>query len=385
MDLIPVYEEMGKKLVVMHSFEKNLVKSNKYSYPTIPRILNRTITSAEEPRGSASTSKFSEDVAPQSPLQDLIRFVNTSALGSDSGVQLEPHEAEYNRLLRGAPEAYSCFREQNPTYQLITSILDPDDGLYLAQLMMWRTYLWGWDINFQREFQSVKSGAQFHRKWMKVQGKEGTEALRVTAYGPQYYQNVPFDVDSMTKIWKGALKLWGEWRKWRKHVPLTFGDAERSLNSAELPVYTCSLLSRILLYGDLVRMEILVPPTEKEMAQVIVRANSAASTGVALLGWDRNVASIETALSLIRDTLNSELPQYVRALFHGGEVGIFDVEHILCKIAKKQATHGTASQGWATIRKGKFALKQKRHREGHAASMQREQKQHKVSKIRGSR
>jgi hypothetical protein len=57
-DLIPVYEEMGKKLVVMHSFEKNLVKSNKYSYPTIPRILNRTITSAEEPRGSASTEQI---------------------------------------------------------------------------------------------------------------------------------------------------------------------------------------------------------------------------------------------------------------------------------------------------------------------------------------
>jgi hypothetical protein len=39
------------------------------------------------------------------------------------------------------------------------------------------------------------------------------------------------------------------------------------------------------------------------------------------------------ALSSIRDTLNSELPLEARALFHAGEVGIFDVEHILCKLA----------------------------------------------------
>jgi len=113
-DLIPVYEEMGKKLVVMYNYEKNLAESNKYSYPTVPRVPYQAIKPGEEPRGSASTSESSEDAAPQSPIQDLIRFVKTSALRSDSGVQLEPHEAEYNRLLRSAPETYSCFREQNP-------------------------------------------------------------------------------------------------------------------------------------------------------------------------------------------------------------------------------------------------------------------------------
>ena len=37
-DLIPVYEKMGKKLIMMHSFEKNLTELNKYSYFMIPQI-----------------------------------------------------------------------------------------------------------------------------------------------------------------------------------------------------------------------------------------------------------------------------------------------------------------------------------------------------------
>jgi len=40
-DLIPVYEEMGKKLVVMYNYEKNLAESNKYSYPTVPESHTR--------------------------------------------------------------------------------------------------------------------------------------------------------------------------------------------------------------------------------------------------------------------------------------------------------------------------------------------------------
>ena len=71
------------------------------------------------------------------------------------------------------------------------------------------------------------------------------------------------------------MKLWGEWIKRRKHLALTFDAAERTLKSADLPVHA---RGRILLYGDLVRMRILVPPTEKEMAQAIVRTKGAAST-----------------------------------------------------------------------------------------------------------
>jgi hypothetical protein len=205
------------------------------------------------------------------------------------------------------------------------------------------------DIDFRREFQSVKSGAQFHKKWV-----QGTEALKRTAFGQQYKKTVPFDVDGMTKIWKGVLELWSDWKKWRKHAPLTLDYAERTLNDAKLPVYTRGPLSRILLYGDLVRGGILVPPTAKEMALVIVRAKSAASTGLALLRLDK----VESALSSIRDTLNSELPENVKRLFQGGEVGIFDVELILCEFAKKQGTHATASPHLSS----RTALKRKQNR-----------------------
>jgi len=345
-DLIPVYKDLGKRLVAMHKLAEG--KEN-----TIPRPRKeRPATTSEEPRGRSVSVEdppgTSENAAPRSPLEELIRFVNTSALGTDSDL-LEQHEAEYNRLLVGAPETYSCFREQNPSYQLITTILDPNGRHYLAQLMMWRTYLWGLDIDFQRRFQSVKSGAQFHKKWV-----QGTEALKRTAC-PQYKKNVPFDVDGMTKIWKGALELWNDWKKWRKNNPLTLDYAETTLIDANLPVYTRGPLSRILLYADLVRSGILVPPTAKELAPVIVRAKSiATSIGLVLLRLDNDV---ETALSTIRDLLNSELPENLRQLFHGGEVGIFDVEHILCKFAKKQGAHATASPHLST----RIALKRKRH------------------------
>jgi hypothetical protein len=144
-DLIPVYKDLGKKPVAMHKFEKNLAEAKEYSYPTIPRPREeRPATTGEEPRGRSVSGEeplgTNEDAAPRPPFEDLIRFVNTSTLGADSDL-LEPHEVEYNRLLVGAPETYSCFREQNPSYQLITSILDPNGRYYLAQLMMWRTYL----------------------------------------------------------------------------------------------------------------------------------------------------------------------------------------------------------------------------------------------------
>jgi len=57
-DLIPVYKAMGKNLVVMHDFEKNLAESNKFLYDRVP---NPTIASGEEPRGSASTNESSEN------------------------------------------------------------------------------------------------------------------------------------------------------------------------------------------------------------------------------------------------------------------------------------------------------------------------------------
>jgi len=57
-DLIPIYKAMGENLVAMHDVEKNLAESNKFLYA---RILNPTIASGEELRGSASTSESNEN------------------------------------------------------------------------------------------------------------------------------------------------------------------------------------------------------------------------------------------------------------------------------------------------------------------------------------
>ena len=45
---------------------------------------------------------------------------------------------------------------------------------------------------------------------------------------------------------------------------------------------------------------------------------------------------MEEALRSIRDALNTELSPSAKALFHGEEVGAFDVEHIPCKVSTER-------------------------------------------------
>ena len=126
------------------------------------------------------------------------------------------------------------------------------------------------------------------------------------------------------------------WSVWSGSLPRTFTDAQKSMASAHMPVYTGGMLSRLLLLGDLVTQGIVVSPTDTEMADLIVKANRGAMKGLEILGCTRTADRLAEALCSISDTLNVESSPSVKSLFHGGEVGLFDVEHILCKIARKQ-------------------------------------------------
>jgi len=68
--------------------------------------------------------------------------------------------------------------------------------------------------------------------------------------------------------------------------------------------------------------------------------------GLEILGCTRTADRVAEALSSISDTLNVELSPSAKSLFHGGEVGLVDVEHILCKIARKQQRQPTRSAVW---------------------------------------
>lgn len=387
-ELLPGYEKMGEKLVAMHKVEQKFATDNNYSYPTIPSWAESNIAQPldSEPPLTTSISPAVRSVAPEyaesyaaerSRIEELIHFVNVSALRSDSSSKLESHERQYNMLLNEDPEMYLCFREQNPTYQLMLSVLQTKDRFYLARLMLWRVYGWGLETQVQKrlQFGEIKSGRGFYNKWSNVRDEDGMEALRVTAYGGQFYQNVPVDVKGMETIWNGGMKLWSDWKD---RLPLTFAEAEKSIALSNLPLYTRGRLSQILLYGDLVRMGVVVSPTEIEMAKLIVKANSGAMRGLEVLGWERNVDGVEQALSSIRDALNTELSPSAKALFHGGEVGAVDLEHVLCKVSRKQSISATMSPGWATTRTGKRRLKRKGRSEEKLHSLQEEQKRRKI-------
>src|SRR2546423_11672516 len=113
-----------------------------------------------------------------------------------------------------------------------------------------------------------------------------------------------------------------------------------------MPIYTSGKLSRLLLLGDLVCAGVVVPPTDSEMANLIVEAGSGAVKGLEILGYERDAVQVAGALHDIQQALNTELSQSVKDQFHGGEVGVFDIEHILCKVHRKQATKLTMCTLW---------------------------------------
>jgi hypothetical protein len=91
---------------------------------------------------------------------------------------------------------------------------------------------------------------------------------------------------------------------------------------------------------------IVVSPTARELAKLLLRANSGAMRGLEILGWKREETAVEEALEMLCETLNSHLSPVAKGLFHGGEVGLFDIEHTLCKVARKQGNMRTKSPEW---------------------------------------
>jgi hypothetical protein len=183
------------------------------------------------------------------------------------------------------------------------------------------------------------------------------DSIKVKAYGGQYYQNVPLNLEKMEKFWNGGLKLWSAWKG---HLPRTFMDAEEAIASAGMPIYTGGAFSRIILLGDFVGACIVTSPSDREIATgtLLLKSGTSSMRGLEVLGWEGSVDQITDGLDSIRHTLNEQLLPSVKRLFCGGKVGVFDVEHILCKVFRKQTTLATKSNFWSG-RKEKGGLKRK--------------------------
>ena len=74
------------------------------------------------------------------------------------------------------------------------------------------------------------------------------------------------------------------------------------------------------------------------------------------------MTAVEEGLEMLHRTLNTLLSPAAKALFHGREVGLFDIEHVLCKVARKQGNMQTKSPDWLNpmTKKGRMAQR-KRH------------------------
>jgi len=256
----------------------------------------------------------------RSPIQELLRFVTVSALAQQFDGERQSHELEYGNLIEQNAKKYSSFREKNPTYQLL-STLKRNHPLYLLRLMMWRIYAFGLGVQVKNRLEVgvVEIVQEFYQSWSKRIDLDGMDSLRVKAYGGQYYQNVPLDLEKMGKIWNIGLKLWSAWMD---HLPIPFTDAEKSIASAGMPTYAGGAFSRILLLSDLVRAGILTSPIDQEMATLLLKSDSGSMRGLEVLGWEGSVDRITDGLDSIRHTLNEQLLPWVKRLFCGGKVGV---------------------------------------------------------------
>ena len=268
------------------------------------------IPAGTEPHGDNYTL-VDGDSSVTASMQELVRFVTVSAMLDDFPEELKSHEKAYNTLIRHNRETYSIFREKNPTYRLIRLLLRQEDQFYLAKLMLWRVYAWGLEIEVQKRLQvnKVKNVKEFYQKWNEVRDDLGEYAVTVTTYGGNFYRNVGKDLEGMQAIWDGGVRLWSEWKCHQPtNLPQTFSDAHNAIASAKIPIYTNGKLSRMLLLGDLVSEGIVVSPTEKELADVIVKANSGAVRRLQLLGFDcRARDEVAGTLQRIRQHLDDGL------------------------------------------------------------------------------
>jgi len=365
---LPLLEAIGKSIVELYKLEAQIDYEEGRRYPTIPSLVrspHRIFPSrplsllpageseapSSAPLSSTPLSILTRSSSPfltaSSPtIKELIRFIEALTLPASSLNGLPPHEREYHLLLEKDPEKFSCFREQNPTYRRILTTLQKQstmgDPLFLARWMMWRVYAWSLEA-VQDIFGDLRSGRDVFLVRQKVSKAHGNNAIQVKTYGGQFGRNVPSDVRNINKIWNGGLEIWADWRE---RLPVSFRSAEESMMSTDMPIFHAGTLSQLLLYGDMVQLGIVVSPTTGELAKLLLRANSGAMRGLEILGWKREETAVEEVLEMLCETLNSHLSPVAKGLFHGGKVGLFDIEHTLCKVARKQGNMRTKSPQW---------------------------------------
>jgi hypothetical protein len=317
---LPLLEAIGQSIVDLHKLEAEIDYAEGRRYPTIPSLIrsprhilpshplsltppipgsadeSKTFGLAPLSRTPLATVPWSSSSSPSvtavSPLiTELVRFIEVSALPTDSLNGLRPHEREYRLLLEDDPEKFSCFREQNPTYRRILTTLEEQsrtrDPVFLARWMIWRVYAWGLKA-VQDRFGALKSGRHGFSAREMISKRDGNDTIKVKTYGAQFGPNVPANVQKINKIWKGSVGYCGVSYRW--------GDGNNHRERRQRH--------------------------DERIGNIGVETTSDSGRG--------------GVLEILHRTLNTLLSPAVKALFHGGEAGLFDIEHALCKLARKQ-------------------------------------------------
>ena len=369
----PLLEAIGKSIVDLYTLEAEIDYEGGRRYPSIPSLIrspHRILpphplsiigspipVSADKSEASGSSPLSSTPLAilPQSSsspsltsasptITELLHFIEVSALPADSLNGLSPHDREYRLLLEKDPEKFSCFREQNPTYRSILTTLEGQSRtrhpLFLARWMMWRVYAWGLEA-MQEQFGALKGGRDVFLARQKISMRDGNDAIKVKTYGSQFGPNVPSDVKDINKIWRRGVEIWANWQE---HIPVSFASAEKSIASTGIPIYKTGMQSRLLLYGDMVRLGIVMPPTVEEMATLVVKADSGAMRGLEILGWKREITSVGEALEMLHRTLNAHILGNRKLCFMAGRLGFLILSTHYAKWQGSKETCGRSHQ-----------------------------------------
>ena len=153
-------------------------------------------------------------------------------------------------------------------------------------------------------------------------------------------------LDTMNHIWDHGIRVWSEWQD---RLPIAFDEVRQRLTAGSVPMYSSGRLSQILLYGDLSRLGIILPPTESEMGKLIWDSRSGSWNGLHILGVAEPEKAVSEAVCRVRTALNDHLSSSAKSLFHTGKVTSFDLEHALCKISRKQRCKDTRSPISSTL------------------------------------
>jgi hypothetical protein len=220
--------------------------------------------------------------------------------------------------------------------------------LFLARLMMWRLYAWGNSV-VQDSFDQIMDAKDVLQRLEQVRPATSV----TTSYGGRFSANTPTDAAALTRIWNHGVTVWSRWilQPW----PMSFSDSQRDIKGNNVPCYSGGDQSRLLLYGDLARLEIITSPSLTEMGDLIWKANTGALKGLRILGWEGDQSSVEHAIFGLLDAVNASVSSSTKDLLHNRSAGVFDIEHALCKVSSKQRLKKSRIDVWVDTRVEKRA------------------------------